>query len=70
MFWAVALLLSACTAVQPTAAGAAAESGKLAQIQAAGKLVAGTSADYPPYESIDENGNFVGFDMDLDPRRR
>ncbi len=63
---AVSLLLSACTAVQPTAAGGgAAESGKLAQIQAAGKLVAGTSADYPPYESIDENGNFVGLDMDL-----
>jgi polar amino acid transport system substrate-binding protein len=29
------------------------------------KLVIGTSADYPPYESIDEAGNFVGFDMDL-----
>lgn len=39
--------------------------GKLAQIRAAGKLIVGTSADYPPYESIDANGNFVGFDMDL-----
>lgn len=63
----VALLaLSACTAVQPAGqTGAAAESGKLAQIKAAGKIVVGTSADYPPYESIDADGNFVGFDMDL-----
>lgn len=29
------------------------------------KLVVGTSADYPPYESVDEQGNYVGFDMDL-----
>jgi polar amino acid transport system substrate-binding protein len=28
-------------------------------------LVVGTSADYPPYESVDEQGNYVGFDMDL-----
>ncbi len=49
---------------QPTQPPAQAE-GKLAQIRAAGKLVVGTSADYPPYESIDANGNFVGFDMDL-----
>ncbi len=65
----VALLaLSACTPVRPaaTSGGAApAATGKLAEIQAAGKLVVGTSADYPPYESIDADGNFVGFDMDL-----
>ena len=68
------LALSACTAVPqaaaPTAdagadAPAAAEGGKLAEIQAAGKLVVGTSADYAPYESIDESGAFVGYDMDL-----
>lgn len=28
-------------------------------------IVVGTSADYPPYEFIDDKGNFVGFDMDL-----
>ena len=28
-------------------------------------IVVGTSADYPPYESVDESGEFVGFDMDL-----
>ena len=65
----VALLaLSACTPVRPAATSggdAPAATGKLAEIQAAGKLVVGTSADYPPYESIDADGNFVGFDMDL-----
>ncbi len=65
----VALLaLSACTAVRPVVTSgseAPAATGKLAEIQAAGKLVVGTSADYPPYESIDADGNFVGFDMDL-----
>jgi len=66
----VALLaLSACAPVRPAATttdgGAPAATGKLAEIQAAGKLVVGTSADYPPYESIDADGNFVGFDMDL-----
>lgn len=28
-------------------------------------IVVGTSADYPPYEYIDDAGQFVGFDMDL-----
>jgi len=27
--------------------------------------VVGTSADYPPFEYVDEKGQFVGFDMDL-----
>ena len=73
-FIAASLVMSACggapaaqptqPAAQPTQPAAQPE-GKLAQIQAAGKLIVGTSADYPPYESIDANGNFVGFDMDL-----
>jgi polar amino acid transport system substrate-binding protein len=28
-------------------------------------IVVGTSADYPPYEYVDADGKFVGFDMDL-----
>ena len=28
-------------------------------------ITVGTSADYPPYEYTDSNGQFVGFDMDL-----
>lgn len=68
LLMAALLALSACTAVQPAATSggeAPAATGKLGEIQAAGKLVVGTSADYPPYESIDADGNFVGFDMDL-----
>lgn len=37
----------------------------LSTIKKEGKLVVGTSADYPPYESVDASGNFIGFDMDL-----
>ena len=73
IFWALAmiaalLLATACTAVQTTTggqAGAAADEGVLAKIKEKGKIVVGTSADYPPYESIDADGNFVGYDMDL-----
>ncbi|MDY0162412.1 basic amino acid ABC transporter substrate-binding protein [Desulfobotulus sp.] len=35
------------------------------QIQAAGFFTVGTSPDYPPFESIDDKGNIVGFDIDL-----
>jgi polar amino acid transport system substrate-binding protein len=38
---------------------------RLEAIKKAGKMIVGTSADYPPYESTDAAGNFVGFDMDL-----
>jgi len=37
----------------------------LSVIKERGKLIVGTSADYPPFESVDKNGKFVGFDMDL-----
>jgi polar amino acid transport system substrate-binding protein len=81
VLWALvvvaALLLSACTTVQPGATTgatgsaavaeqqAAADEGLLGQIKERGRLIVGTSADYPPYESIDAEGKFVGFDMDL-----
>ncbi len=32
---------------------------------AAEKIIVGTSADWPPFEWVDANNNFVGFDMDL-----
>lgn len=34
-------------------------------IKERGTMIVGTSADYPPYESVDKSGKFVGFDMDL-----
>jgi ABC-type amino acid transport substrate-binding protein len=44
------------------------EPGKIAQIKKAGKIIVGTSADYPPYEfrllpEIEDD--FVGIDMDI-----
>ncbi|MCD6284324.1 MAG: basic amino acid ABC transporter substrate-binding protein [Anaerolineae bacterium] len=38
----------------------------MAGCQSQGKaLVVGTSADYEPFEYVDENGNYVGFDIEL-----
>ncbi len=37
----------------------------LEKIQEKGVMVVGTSPDYPPFETIDDNGNIVGFDIDL-----
>jgi len=34
-------------------------------IAAPEKIIVGTSADWPPFEWVDANNNFVGFDMDL-----
>ena len=36
---------------------------RLADIQAAGKVVIATSPDWPPYEYIDDEGNVVGTDV-------
>ena len=77
ILWALvivaALVLTGCTAVAPTTGAAdtaadaapAADEGLLGTIRERGSIIVGTSADYPPYESIDADGNFVGFDMDL-----
>jgi len=37
----------------------------LEAIKQAGTIKVGTSADYPPFESVDSAGNKVGFDIDL-----
>ncbi len=36
---------------------------KLQQIKERGKLIVGTSADWPPYEYIAKNGSYAGFDI-------
>jgi polar amino acid transport system substrate-binding protein len=46
-------------------ATAAPEKGYFATIEERGTLIVGTSADYLPFEGVDEQGNFIGFDMDL-----
>ncbi len=53
---AVSILLSAC-------GGGAAN--HLNAVKNAGVIKVGTSADYPPFESVDGSGNKVGFDIDL-----
>jgi len=37
----------------------------LDKIQDTGTVVVGTSADYPPYEYVDESGAYAGFDIEL-----
>jgi polar amino acid transport system substrate-binding protein len=62
-FFAIAFVavfvLSACSQ-QP-----AAPANLYEKIMQKGTMVVGTSADYPPFESKDADGNFVGFDMDV-----
>ncbi len=52
------LMLSACS-------GAPKAANHLEAIKQAGVIKVGTSADYPPFESVDASGNKVGFDIDL-----
>lgn len=54
---AVSLMLAGC--------GGGTSANHLDAIKEAGVIKVGTSADYPPFESVDENGNKVGFDIEL-----
>ncbi len=52
----LSLLLSACAATTGT---------HLDAIKKAGVIKVGTSADYPPFEYVDGQGNKIGFDIEL-----
>ena len=54
---ALSLVLAAC--------GAGKSANHLEAIKEAGVIKVGTSADYPPFESVDASGNKVGFDIEL-----
>ena len=41
------------------------ELGKLGEIKKRGEIIIGTDATYPPMESLDEQGNFFGMDVDI-----
>ncbi|HQJ12335.1 MAG TPA: transporter substrate-binding domain-containing protein [Anaerolineae bacterium] len=56
----LSLTLSACN---PTPTEEAPIDDDWSRIQAAGKIVVGTSADYPPFEFINEQNDFDGFDI-------
>ena len=55
---AISLALAGC-------GGASKAANHLDAIKQADVIKIGTSADYPPFESVDSNGNKVGFDVDL-----
>lgn len=52
----ISLVFSAC---------ASQAANRLEAIKAAGVIKVGTSADYPPFEYVDANGNKIGFDIEL-----
>jgi ABC-type amino acid transport substrate-binding protein len=53
----ITTLLAACTQSGPASV--------LDKIKKDGKIVVGTSADYPPYEFVDSTGKKAGFDIEL-----
>jgi polar amino acid transport system substrate-binding protein len=57
MLVALSLVLAAC--------GGTSSANHLEAVKKAGVIKVGTSADYPPFESVDSNGNKVGFDIEL-----
>ncbi|MDQ1909130.1 ABC transporter substrate-binding protein [Paenibacillus sp. GD4] len=76
LFLCMTLVIVACgqkaaPAAQPangSAAPAAQKETKLDQIKKAGKIVVGTSADYPPYEfhkEVNKKDEIVGFDIEI-----
>lgn len=69
IFGVILLIVTISLFTFPGDSAYAGESGaKLQQIKKAGKLVVGTSADYPPYEFHllnDKEGDLVGIDIDI-----
>jgi polar amino acid transport system substrate-binding protein len=59
------ILLVVVLALMITAVGCTSSGDHLAAIKEAGKVVVGTSADYPPFEFVDEAGVTTGFDVEL-----
>ena len=52
-------------ALSVAAMGGAQADGKLQEVLARGKLIVGTGSTNPPWHFQDENGNLVGFDIDI-----
>jgi polar amino acid transport system substrate-binding protein len=61
----LSILLVASFVVSLTACSTAKSANHLDAIKKAGVVKVGTSADYPPFESVDKSGTKVGFDIDL-----
>lgn len=58
-------VLSGCGTEKVDTADSSKEDTSLADIQASGKIRLGLDADFAPMGFTDENGNIVGFDIDL-----
>lgn len=58
------LLLASCGLALLAACGGDTRS-TLDRIRERGELVIGTEPEFPPFESVDADGEFVGFDMDM-----
>lgn len=54
----LSVILAGCTTVDMSKAGPE-------EIKEYGKLVAATSPDFPPFESLDKAGNVIGWDIDV-----
>lgn len=54
----LSVILAGCTTVDMSKAGPE-------EIKEYGKLVVATSPDFPPFESLDEAGNVIGWDIDV-----
>ncbi len=69
LFMIVALVLSGCAApIAPAAPAAPAEATAAPAAEAAADMPVvrvGTNAEYQPFEFVDENGDIVGFDVDI-----
>lgn len=53
------------TLPQQVSTAAQQQTGYIEKIKARGKLIVGTSADWPPFEYVDKNGNFAGIDIEI-----
>ncbi len=61
----LAITLMGCKPVSAPTEAPVVEPTHLDKIKEAGKVVVGTSADYPPFEFVDEAGTMMGFDVEL-----
>lgn len=62
----IALCLMACCLVSLCACGNKKEAATFEDaLLKEGTIIVGTSPDYPPFETLDTNGNLIGFDIDM-----
>ena len=60
-------LFAACApaATTPTTNGTAGDGEQTLNTLKAGKLIMSTNAEFPPYEMTDDDGNYIGIDVEI-----